>query len=61
MALYWPDQKVALEIVDDPDSEPFDPSIGDGWTVIQVTCGQVMDQESMMDGLFDSEVEALPW
>lgn len=24
MALYWPEQGVALEIVDDPQAEPFD-------------------------------------
>ena len=35
MALYWPEQKVALDIVDDPDRRPF--AGGDGYTVIKVT------------------------
>lgn len=45
MALYWPNKKVALDIVDDPDRKPFE---GDeeGWTVVRVTCAQLEDYDS---------------
>ena len=41
MALYWPEQKVALDIVDDPDRRPF--AGGDGYTVIKVTMADLGD------------------
>ncbi|MDO4502667.1 MAG: hypothetical protein Q4D06_05725 [Coriobacteriia bacterium] len=45
MALYWPEQKVALEIVDDPLARPFDYQNLRGWRVLQVTMAQVDDLE----------------
>ena len=41
MALYWPEHKVALDIVDDPDRKPF--KGGDGYTVIEVTMADLRD------------------
>lgn len=46
MALYWPEQKVALEIVDDPASLPVDREAFPDFTVIQVTCAQIEDPEA---------------
>ena len=44
MALYWPEQKVALDIVDDPHRNPF---IGDdSYTVLRVTCAELSNYES---------------
>lgn len=44
MALYWPDQKVALDIVDDPYRNPFE---GDeSYTVLRVTCAELCDFDS---------------
>ena len=41
MALYWPEHKVALDIVDDPDRKPFKGD--DGYTVIEVTMADLKD------------------
>lgn len=46
MALYWPEQKVALEIVDDPASQPVDRDAFPDFTVIRVTCKQIEDPEA---------------
>lgn len=43
MALYWPEQGVALEIVDDPLAEPFDRAAHPGVRVIQITCDELAD------------------
>ena len=43
MALYWPEQGVALEIVDDPLAEPFDRAAPPGVRVIQTTCDELAD------------------
>ncbi len=43
MALYWPEQGVALEIVDDPQAEPFDRAAHPGVRVIQTTCDELAD------------------
>lgn len=44
MALYWPDKKVALDIVDDPNRRPFE---GDeSYTVVRVTCADLADYDS---------------
>lgn len=43
MALYWPEQGVALEIVDDPLAEPFDRAAHPGVRVIQTTCDELAD------------------
>ena len=43
MALYWPEQGVALEIVDDPRAEPFDRTAHPGVRVIQTTCDELAD------------------
>lgn len=44
MALYWPDQKVALDIIDDPARRPFE---GDeSYTVLRVTSADLADYES---------------
>lgn len=41
MALYWPEARVALEIVDDPASKPYKGP--DDWTVLHVTCADIYD------------------
>lgn len=44
MALYWPDEKVALDIVDDPARRPFE---GDeSYTVLRVTCADLCNYDS---------------
>lgn len=43
MALYWPEQGVALEIVDDPLAEPFDRAAHPGVRVIQTMCDELAD------------------
>ena len=44
MALYWPNEKVALDIVDDPYRNPFE---GDeSYTVLRVTCQDLCDYDS---------------
>lgn len=43
MALYWPEQGVALEIVDDPLAKPFDRVAHPGVRVIQTTCDEIAD------------------
>lgn len=43
MALYWPEQGVALEIVDDPLAESFDRAAHPGVRVIQTTCDELAD------------------
>lgn len=45
MALYWPNKKVALDIVDDPARKPFEGD-EDEWTVVRVTCAQLEDYDS---------------
>lgn len=44
MALYWPDQKVALDIIDDPYRRPFEGD--DSYTVIRVTSEELCNFES---------------
>lgn len=46
MALYWPEQHVALEIVDDPHARPFDCASDPDATVIQTTVAEISDLES---------------
>lgn len=43
MSLYWPEQKVAIEIVDDPLAQPFDRAAHPDVRVLQVTCDQLDD------------------
>lgn len=43
MALYWPEQGVAPETVDDPLAEPFDRAAHPGVRVIQTTCDELAD------------------
>ena len=44
MALYWSEERVALDIVDDPNRRPFE---GDeSYTVLRVTCAELRDYES---------------
>ena len=45
MALYWPDKKVALDIVDDPERPPLT-VFGDDWTIVRVTCKELEDVHS---------------
>ena len=40
MALYWPEQKVALDIVDDPLAEHVDETQLEGWTVVKTTVAE---------------------
>lgn len=44
MALYWPNKKVALEITDDPNRNPFEGD--DSYTVIKVNLDDLSDCES---------------
>lgn len=44
MALYWPEEKVALDIVDDPYRTPFEGD--DSYTVLRVTCADLCDYDS---------------
>lgn len=44
MALYWPKEKVALDIVDDPYRTPFEGD--DSYTVLRVTSADLCDYES---------------
>lgn len=43
MAVYLPDAKVAIEIVDDPLSLPADLDAFPGYTVVTMTCAEVCD------------------
>lgn len=43
MSLYWPEQKVAVEIIDDPLSQRFDRLAHPDVTVLQVTCAELQD------------------
>ena len=47
MTMFWPDQKVALRIVDDPSGEGFDPAAYPDYRVIEVTCDQMKDPQEM--------------
>lgn len=63
MSLYWPEQRIALHIVDDPLSEPFDTSTHPDITVLDVTCAQLSNLEAFDDvayTLASSLEEALP-
>jgi hypothetical protein len=64
MALYWPDKKVALDIIDDPHRRPFE---GDeSYTVLRVTCADLCDYESFrkitnkLCDLLDQELPDIP-
>lgn len=46
MSLYWPEQHVALEIIDDPLSEPFDRSQDPEATVVRTTVAEISDPKS---------------
>ncbi|MBE6480208.1 MAG: hypothetical protein E7Z98_06835 [Olsenella sp.] len=46
MSLYWPNEHVAIEIVDDPMAPPFDRSVDPEATVLQVTCAQLCDPDA---------------
>jgi len=48
MALYWPDQEVALDIVDDALAEHIGPGdLPSDWRVLRVTAAQVDNLEGM--------------
>lgn len=44
MALYWPDEKVALDIIDDPMRHPFEGD--DSYTVLRVTYADLCNYDS---------------
>lgn len=46
MSLYWPERHIALEIVDDPASKPFDIAVDPDATVIPITCAQMDDPKA---------------
>lgn len=46
MSLYWPEYRIALEIVDDPASPPFDATAHPDVTVIPITCAQLEDPDA---------------
>lgn len=45
MTMVWPDQKVALRIVDDPSGADFDPRDYPGYQVVETTCEQLDSYE----------------
>lgn len=45
MAMYWPEQKVAMDIVDDPYAQHIDDNQLRGWSVLRVTVAQMSDLE----------------
>lgn len=47
MTLFWPDQKVALRIVDDPSGANFNPADYPGYKVVEVTCEQVRNPDAV--------------
>lgn len=65
MALYWPNKKVALDIVDDPGRKPFEGDENE-WTVVRVTCAELEDYDSCrrvmsrIARLLDSEAPQSP-
>lgn len=44
MALYWPEEKVAIDIIDDPNRHPFEGD--DDYTVLRITCAEIRDYEA---------------
>ena len=58
MSLYWPEQKVAVEIVDDPLAQPFDRAAHPDVRVLQVTCDELDDWENSMQ-FMDKVCDAL--
>lgn len=47
MALYWPNQHVALEVVDDPLAKPFDRATDPHATVVQTTVAEISNLSSL--------------
>lgn len=47
MALFWPEQKVALDIVDDPCARHVNEAEMPGWKVVRVTVAEVDSLEGM--------------
>ena len=47
MALYWPDQKVALDIVDDPHAQHVDEALLHDWHIVRTTVDEAMSLEGM--------------
>ena len=41
MALYWPEHKLAVDIIDDPKRRPAE--VPDDWEILEVTCAQLED------------------
>ena len=58
MSLYWPEQKVAVEIVDDPLAQPFDRAAHPDVRVLQVTCDELDNWVSSMQ-FMDKVCDAL--
>lgn len=44
MAMYWPDKRVAFDIIDDPSAEHVDPD--EGWTVVTTTMEELSTFET---------------
>lgn len=47
MALYWPHQHIALEVVDDPFSAPVERDAFPGLTVIPITRKEIGDPDAL--------------
>lgn len=58
MSLYWPEQKVAVEIVDDPLAQPFDRAAHPDVRVLQITCDELADWKRNMASM-DKVCDAL--
>ncbi len=46
MSLYWEKENVAVEVVDDPGSAPFDRGAHPDATVLEITCEELLDPEA---------------
>ena len=57
MVMYWPDQKVAVRIVDDPSGRNM-PELPDDWQVLETTVAQQQSLSGMRE-FMDSVARAL--
>ena len=58
MAMYWPDAKVALDIVDDPLAQHVDDDLPADWNVLYTTLAQLDTPEGMRE-VFDKLSEMM--
>ena len=51
MAIYWPEQRVALDIIDDPYAQHVDKILFGDWDILELTCAEIHDFEGMHTAL----------